>query len=496
MGCRNIDVVLGCSMQKFLKKTLHQSYFLVFLCIGIICGVVVGLIFRINFFTSPIWVTVTIILFVIAYLKPKLVFVVVAFVAGMILAFFKISAELRGDSNIRGFYGNEVIVSGEISGDPRNMEGSVQFKLINLEFGEGEKYRTEGNLYITVRSRENIERGDRIVLQGELSEGFGTYNGYMYNPKVVKLLKPNPGNFVLNIRNWFAGRIRERLGKDEANLGLSYLLGMKSGLTEEFSEALRTVGLVHIVVASGAHLSILVEIARKIFGRVSRFAGLLFSMIFIIFFMAMVGWTPSILRAGIMSILTLTIWYIGRKMAPWRMILIVAAMTLMINPMFVTDLGWLLSFASFTGIMVLGPSIKEFLYGEKKPNFIAEIVITTVAATVMTLPIVLYYYGAVSMISVLANLIILPTLPYAMGATFLAGVFKGFYLVDAVISFIAEKILDFHVWIVNFLGQMKYFLVKIDPYQKWVFGIYLVIFIFLVAKSLIKRKKMLLLKHE
>ena len=106
-------------------------------------------------------------------------------------------------------------------------------------------------------------------------------------------------DIMFSARDWFAGRIESIVPETEAKLGLSYLLGLKAGLPKDLSESLRAVGLTHIVVASGAHLAILVEIAKKIFGKISRFAGVLFSGVLIVLFMAMVGWTPSILRAGV-----------------------------------------------------------------------------------------------------------------------------------------------------------------------------------------------------
>lgn len=194
-----------------------------------------------------------------------------------------------------------------------------------------------------------------------------------------------------------------------------------------------------------------------------------------------------------MAMLTILAWYVGRKIAPWRIILMVAAGTLMMNPMFIIDLGWLLSFASFAGIMMLGPRFTRFFYGMKKPGFVAETVITTISATLMTLPIILYFYGMVSLISVVANLLILPTLPYAMGLVFLTGVVAGFPGVETVVSFLATKLLDFHIAVVEFLGQMTQFLVKIEPYQAWVFGFYvllvLVSVIGLFYKKMIKLRK-------
>ncbi len=272
-------------MLRKLGEELHRSWVVVFLCIGIATGMILGLVFRINYFSSSIWILGMSFLLVFAFLKPKFSFMVIALIAGMILAFFRVSAELESENYIRQFYGQTVQVSGEIDGDPETDEGGTKFKLKNLEFG-GE-FKTGGSLYISERKNEKLARGDKIELSGKLSEGFGTYAGYMYRPIVVLWSRPEPGDLVLKVRGWFSERILSLILEPEVSLGLSYLLGMRSGLPDDLNENLRTVGLVHIVVASGAHLSILVEIARKIFGKLSRFSGLLFSILFLVFFMAM-----------------------------------------------------------------------------------------------------------------------------------------------------------------------------------------------------------------
>lgn len=372
---------------------MHQSWGVVTFSVGIIVGSILGVVFRINYFGSPVWVGLVILLFIFMYVKPQFLTVGLCLIAGMVLAFFRVA-----------------VVLSDVSDTDKKVEDGTE-------------------------------------------------------------------SLIIDTRDWFAKRIENQLPEREAKLGMSYLLGMKSGLDKELSEDLRMVGLTHIVVASGAHLSILVEIAKKIFGKISRFSGLLFSILFILFFMCMVGWTPSILRAGVMAILTLASWYVGRKVAAWRMILLVMAFTLMLNPNFLTNIGWLLSFASYAGIMMLGPAITKFFYGTKKPGFIASVILTTIAATLMTLPITLYYFGQISLISVIANLIILPTLPYAMGLVFLTGVFAGMPGVEMVFSFLAGKILNFHISTVEFFGSMEQFLITIEPYNPWVFLLYLIILV-------------------
>ena len=399
-------------MLKWLFGQVHQSWLVVCCASGIVIGVVVGVVMRVNYFGSVWWLVGSVVVLVVGYLRPKIAMMVLAVMAGMVLAFVRVTDEL---------------VKQEALGQ------------------------------------------DYVVSAGLETE-----------------------QWVGEVRDWFAGRIEGLLPKEEAGLGRSYLLGMKVGLSKELAENLRAVGLTHIVVASGAHLAILVEVARKLFGRLSRFAGLLFSGVFVVFFMAMVGWTASILRAGLMTMLTLIAWYSGRKFEPWRLILLVAAVTLMMNPMFVTSLGWQLSFAAYTGIMVLGPRWTKFFYGMRKPGMIGSTIIATLAATVMTLPITLYHFGRISLISVVANLLILPTLPWAMGLTFLTGAVAGIAGVEMVVAWCATRLLDFHIAVVEWFGGMREFLVEIPMYQGWVWGIYGIVLIPIMITmgwQYIKRKR-------
>ena len=458
-------------MWKWLGKQVHQSWVVVWLCAGIVAGVVLGMALRVNYFASPVWVAVVIAMLVVAYLKPRCVVVLLAVIAGMVLAFMRIANELVGEDYARRLYNCEVVVSGVIEGEPETDEDVTKFKLGNLKFGEGE-VTSAGNIYVTIGKNEELAREDKVVLNGKMLDGFGTYAGYMYRPKLVKWERPEPGSWVLNVRNWFAERIRGLVSEPEVQLGLSYLLGLKMGLPDELDENLRVVGLTHIVVASGTHLSILVEVARKIFGRLSRFAGVLFAGLFVVFFMAMVGWTPSIMRAGLMTLLTLVAWYSGRVVAPWRLILMVAAVTLMIQPSFVINMGWQLSFASYGGIMLLGPKLVKYFYGARKPGMIGSLILTTVAATMMTLPIILYYYGMMSLVSVVANLLILPTLPWVMGLTFMTGVVAGVPWIEGVVAWCVTKMLDYHMAVVGWFVGMREFVVEVPRYQWWVYLIY------------------------
>ena len=452
---------------KFLFGKIHQSDLFISFVMGIIFGTLLSLILKLDFFDSAIWVILVLILLFYTIIKPIRIFLLVTFLAGGILANFRVSFELRNQANIKDLVGETVEISGKISGDPTISEENTNLKIIHNGV----------SIFVQMYIPKNIEikRGDILTLKGKVSEGFGVYSASVFKPELIKLSRSD-GNFLIESRDSFAKSIKRSLGSDESSLGLAYLLGLRNGLSNEIVEILALVGLTHIVVASGTHLSILVGFTRKVFGKISRFAGLFFAILLVLGFAEIVGWTASITRAAIVSILSLLVWYVGRRIEPIRLILISMSITLLIDPMNLIDLGWLLSFASFSGILVLAPLLIKFFYGKKKPTTIVNLLIVTLSATIMTTPILLYYFGSLSLISLLANLLILPTIPLSMGLTFLTGL-TGFFP----IAKLTNLILEYHLLIMKFFSSQTMFLIQIPKGNSLVFMIYLPVVLFLIT---------------
>ena len=318
--------------------------------------------------------------------------------------------------------------------------------------------------------------------------------------------KSAPYGIALEAREKFADSVNDTLGGKEAKLGLAYLVGMKDGLDKGTQEMLKAVGLTHLVVASGTHLSIIAEFFKKRFGKISRFAGLLFSLLFIFLFGQIIGWTASITRAVIVSTLSLLSWYYGRKVDAPRIILIAMAITLMINPLYVVDLGWQLSFASFTGILIIGPILTEFFYGRRRPKeklsswkkrapgVVAEMFFASVSAVLMCSPILFYSFGSLSLISIVANLLIMPTIAVAMGLTFLTGLvgfLPNFFLFDwmrFVVAKVTGLLLDYHLFVMEFFSKQTAFIITIEKHSALIFLLYIPIII-MISAYYIKRMK-------
>lgn len=384
-----------------------------------------------------------------------------------------------------GLIGQTVTLSGTVVEDPDTSESKTTLRLNQLtllvgseEMDDGasnnEEVPVDGMVFLSLRVNKEIKRSDRLTVHGKMSEGFGAFMATMYRPSVLKLQRPEPGDMFLTARDYLAEKIRSVIPEKEAALGLGYLLGVRSSLPEGLAETLKIVGLTHIIVASGANLSILISFARKIFGKISRFFGLTISLTLTGFYVGMVGLSPSMVRAGIVAGLSLITWYAGRKFQAWRLLLIVAAATLIYNPMYLVDLGWLLSFGSFAGILVLGPILTKFFYGNKEPGMLGATLLETVSASLLCTPILLYFFGTTSLISLLANLLILPTIAPAMALTFATGILAILQVpvLTVIIGKIATLLLGFHLSVIDFFGRQEIFLIEIPAEQPVVFLLY------------------------
>lgn len=107
-----------------------------------------------------------------------------------------------------------------------------------------------------------------------------------------------------------------------------------------------------------------------------------------------------------------------------QLIVYVAAVSAFVNPQYAWgDLGWLLSFAAFTGILVVAPIVTRLLYKkDDEPGAVARLVVETLSAELMTLPIIIVSFGYLPVLALLANVLVAPVIPAAMFFTFVAGV--------------------------------------------------------------------------
>jgi competence protein ComEC len=139
-------------------------------------------------------------------------------------------------------------------------------------------------------------------------------------------------------------------------------------------------------------------------------------------FVLITGNSPSIVRAAIISVLSLLAWYYGRRIQPVPLLLVAGAVSVMANPLYVWgNVSWYLSFLAFFGVLVLGPLVTGRLYRGREPPLLMQIVIESICAEAMTVPYILYIFGQMSLVSLPANVLVVALVPLGMLLCLVAG---------------------------------------------------------------------------
>jgi competence protein ComEC len=405
---------------------------------------------------SASWVLTAIGLTWTAMVNSRVWMLLFAIAGGLLLGLWRGSIGQVDLSNYRQIIGHSITLSGVVSEDAdTNQQGQTVLRLRDVHIGND---TLVGMVWVTTNDAADIKRSDRVRLSGKLTEGFGSFAGSMYSVRILDIERPVPGDIPLHVRDYFATGVRKAIKDTEASLGLGYLVGQRRGLPKDLDAALQAAGLTHIVVASGYNLTILVRLARRLFEKISKYLSLLVSSLMIIGFISITGLSPSMSRAGLITGLSILAWYYGRRFHPLVLLPLAMAITLLFQPSYAWgDLGWQLSFAAFAGVMILAPLLQAYFFGDKTERTIRRIFIETIAATVATLPIILVSFGQFSIVSPVANMLILPFIPLAMLLTFVGGVAGMVVPATAfVIGFPAQLLLSYMTGVAQLMGSIPW----------------------------------------
>ena len=242
------------------------------------------------------------------------------------------------------------------------------------------------------------------------------------------------GQFLIDMQQKFAG-ILEKVCGNEAGAFEAIVLGDKSNLDAELKMRYQMAGIIHILAISGLHISLLGMGLYNILKRIGLGiwpAGLLALAIMLQYGM-MTGGTVSTMRAVCMFLLSVGAKIAGRIYDMPTGMAVSAILILMENPAYLLDGGFLLSFGSVTGIGCVWPlisevmdreeksrwkteskGVKEFLKSTEKSLWKSFLASGTVQLT--TLPVVLWFYGEVSVLGIFLNLLVLPTVGIVLGS--------------------------------------------------------------------------------
>ncbi|MBE6941280.1 MAG: DNA internalization-related competence protein ComEC/Rec2 [Ruminococcaceae bacterium] len=299
-------------------------------------------------------------------------------------------------------------------------------------------------------------------------------------------------------------RIQELLPGEAGAFASALLLGERSGITYEMDTSFKVSGISHIIAVSGLHVSIVFGLIYTLLAK-KRLLSCLIGIPALLLFAAIAGFTPSITRACIMQSLMLLALTLDREYDGPTALAFAVLVMLAANPLTILSVSFQLSVCCMIGIFLFSEKIREyllrigkgFIYKEQKLmnrlwQGIAASVSASLSATVMTMPLVAYYFGCVSTVSVLTNLLTLWVISF---------IFYGLIacLVVSAVSLALGKLLAVIVYVpIVFILKTAELLSKLpmsamytsNPYAvAWLVGIYIMLAIFLLQKK--KQPKLL-----
>lgn len=321
--------------------------------------------------------------------------------------------------------GKEVNIEGEIVSEPYRAYGQY-YTVVKTENVNGEKLKVK--IRLSSSSSQKAEPGDKLICTVKPylltdSSGKNKADGIFIGGYMGDDAKIEKGNgFSLNliifkVRSYLLSNISYALPGNEGELLKGMLLGDKTGVPEEINESFRHVGLSHLFAVSGLHLSIWVGLFSYIKFRRNSFRVLMriACALFILFFMSITGFTSSVFRAGVMTLVFLAAQGFGRKADGVNSLGLAAVILCMINPYTCLELSFLLSFSATLGILicykpieVLGEKAQVKIKGVfgKTLKWLITAGAVSISASIFTFPVSSIVFGEISAVSPFANLIV------------------------------------------------------------------------------------------
>lgn len=294
--------------------------------------------------------------------------------------------------------------------------------------------------------------GDRVQLTGQLrtpgQTGGPLYQLYLARQGVHSLMsfaraeRLEGGNGDWLQARLYALRARgvevlHRLYPDPvASLLAGILLGDESGISQSLKDDFNDTATRHIVAISGFNISIIAGLALAFFTRwVGKRKGLWLAGACIVLYTLLVGAQASVVRAAIMGLVVLGAQLTGREQHGLNTLAFTAALMAMINPLVLWDVGFQLSFAATLGLLVYAQPMQAWVTAYLQRRLpepwvtrlqgpLYDYVLLTLAAQLLTLPLLLHHFGRLSLVALPANILVVPLQPAILifgGLSLLAG---------------------------------------------------------------------------
>ena len=437
-----------------------------------ILGIVVATYLQLSILTLAIIGGLILLLLIFGLKKQLLLLILIALMA---MAHVYVHNHLRHNniSNVFEKYPQFTQpIEGVVVSSINNNAGLFSFTL-ELKTIDGTSVCGKVQLYT---KSDNIDYGDIIETVAHLRQYNGVsnpggfdYREYMKSRKIygsgftktpVKVIGSEKrwwNEFIIKSRNFLTDRIENRIPLDKGFFK-AIIIGDKSELTE-MRDSMNKAGLSHLLAVSGLHVGIISLIILIIVSIIVPFRNLvrIITMLILILFAAICGWSPSVTRAGIMISLYLLGKILSKPVSGSNNLIISALIITLINPNQLFSIGFQLSFLAVYTLIVILPDLcrKVGSYIRIKIlNGIVQLLLVTIILSVYLGPITMYYFHQFNLNGIVGNLVGIPILglilPLALLIIFLP---FGGLLLKCYVNALNILMLIFKKW-VSFVSEL------------------------------------------
>lgn len=354
------------------------------------------------------------------------------------------------------------------------------------------QYIIDGYLVNDYKRKYELKIGKVVSVQGKLKDldkmefddfNYGRYirscgyRGVIYSDyfKVIGQNKfyINLGQLKMYMRDTF-----RYLYKDTSNFINSFLLGMKDDLTQEENEMFSRTGTSHVIAISGLHTNIICILIAYVIRGINKLYKLFILMIIMVLYSIMVGFSPSIVRAvAFVAVMYLAV-FLFKKRDGITTLSLIASVLIINNPYTIYNVSFQLSFLATLSILYFNKIIK------KRLKF--DIVSMTIAANILTMPIVYYVFGGIPVLSILGNIVIIPFIGIIMNLSIFSILFFEFNLnITKVIVYINKTLINMVYYILDKLSQIEIGYIEVEnPSMTYVIIYYVLIFSYMIYREL------------
>jgi len=325
--------------------------------------------------------------------------------------------------------------------DPRDRYVNLVLSVSSLEKGS-ERFDVGGKVLLKAARYPAYAYGDELEVRGFLEtppefEDF-SYREYLAHQGIHSVMrrpsiavlghgKGNPLKAVLYAAKAHLYAVLGRMMPEpESSLLAGILLGMDRLMPQRVSDAFRTTGVLHIVVISGFNITIVAgwiwQSARRILG--ARYATWV-ALGGIALYTLLVGADPPVVRAAIMGSLTLIAYQTGRPGVALASLAVALLGMTLLDPDQLWSVSFQLSAMATLGLIVLVPRLEGWSeallrrclgaeWAVRLTGLLSDALLVTLAAQITTLPLIVYHFRQLSLVSLLTNLLVLPVQPAIM----------------------------------------------------------------------------------